>query len=260
MPSPGFATDFTYRYFVKLIEAVQERFEPRVFSQLPETLRNETSAVFLLRHDVDVSLERAIEMARLEREHEMPATYMILTRASLYQIDTTAAREKLREIRRHGHEIGLHFDVANWSSDGVLLPEALKSAIAADCSKLEEALGERVPSFSFHRPLQSLLGGNLEISGRVNAYARDAMKGYMSDSKGSWRDGEPLPKIINSPHRILQVLIHPIWWGTEHMAGADRLEAFFRAETRRKSPGDRDCFDQMLAQSVPAVRRAGYPG
>ena len=84
------------------------------------------------------------------------------------------------------------------------------------------------------------------------------MVGYMSDSKGSWRDGEPLPKIINLSHRILQVLIHPIWWGSEHMAGADRLESFFRAETRNESPEDRDRFDEMLARSVPAVRRTGY--
>ena len=46
MPSGGFATDFSYSYFVKLIRAARERFEPCRFSELPEALENEIPGFF----------------------------------------------------------------------------------------------------------------------------------------------------------------------------------------------------------------------
>jgi hypothetical protein len=54
---------------------------------------------------------------------------------------------------------------------------------------------------------------------------------------------------------LLQLLIHPIWWGDEHMAPQDRLEAFFLAETQGTSPEFTQAFDDHLATTIPAVLR-----
>jgi len=58
----------------------------------------------------------------------------------------------------------------------------------------------------------------------VNAYAAPLMESYLSDSAGVWRAGEPLAAIGEMHGPVLQVLIHPIWWGPEHAPAAERLD------------------------------------
>ena len=62
------------------------------------------------------------------------------------------------------------------------------------------------------------------MDGKVNAYSRELMSWYLSDSAGNWREGEPLPLLSNPDRPLLQLLIHPFWWGEEHMSAGDRLQ------------------------------------
>jgi len=96
------------------------------------------------------------------------------------------------------------------------------------------------------------------IDGRVNAYAKELMIWYLSDSKGYWREGEPLPKLFRPSKPLLQLLIHPIWWGDEHMLPEDRLQEFFDAETQGQSYQYIKALDTALADTIPAVRRRGF--
>jgi hypothetical protein len=61
-----------------------------------------------------------------------------------------------------------------------------------------------------------VLRGPLKLAGVVNAYAAELMGWYVSDSKARWREGDPLATLDRPKGKVLQVLIHPIWWGPGH--------------------------------------------
>jgi hypothetical protein len=90
----------------------------------------------------------------------------------------------------------------------------------------------------------------------VNAYARELMGWYLSDSGGRWREGEPLPLLARPRGPVLQLLTHPIWWDATHQAPADRLEAFVAAATAGQTTAERAAFSATLAERI-AVRPRG---
>ena len=75
------------------------------------------SKVMFLRHDIDLCPARALAMARQEAELGLTATYYFLVSTRLYSIATKSVRSILSEITELGHEIGLHFDAAQYSLD-----------------------------------------------------------------------------------------------------------------------------------------------
>src|ERR1700756_2972812 len=62
----------------------------------------------LLRHDVDLSLDAALTLARLERDRGARATYFLMTESVFYNLDSARGREALDELRALGHAVGLH--------------------------------------------------------------------------------------------------------------------------------------------------------
>jgi hypothetical protein len=253
-----FQDDFSYTYFRRLVAAMQLQYLPCRFSEAPARLREANGPILFLRHDIDVSIERALDMARIEQEIGMRATYMVLTNAALYDFRLASSIRLIRELHRYGHEVGLHFDIQAEGVPPDATAEDLDRALARARDALADALGARVSSCSFHRPIPRLLRGPLVIADMVNAYAAELMAGYISDSKASWREGEPLPKLLAQPIDVLQVLIHPIWWAEQHQSGPDRLGGFFEEQTSGKPPDAVAAYSAAVAQAVPAVPRAGW--
>lgn len=95
------------------------------------------------------------------------------------------------------------------------------------------------------------------MDGKVNAYSRELMSWYLSDSAGNWREGEPLPLLSNPDRPLLQLLIHPFWWGEEHMSAGDGLQTYFDAVTRGCSVQQVRALDIALTSHLPGVRRTG---
>jgi hypothetical protein len=214
------------------------------------------SSVFL-RHDIDVSMDPAIRMAAVERDCGASSTYMFMTRSELYDVTRSGTARQLREIAAMGHEVGVHFDCPSELRNEQFSLDAIESLILEDCERLENSLGEPVRSISFHRPIPGLLGGPLLVAGKINAYAAELIGWYLSDSKGSWRAGEPLLRLQDGSGTVLQLLTHPIWWGEEHAAPPVRLESFFRTETRAMQPAAANEFGQTLAATIPGILRSG---
>jgi hypothetical protein len=130
--------------------------------------------------------------------------------------------------------------------------------IEQDCQIISDITGESVRSVSFHRPMSQFLKGEFTVAGRTNAYSAVLMESYISDSKGEWRNGEPLPYLQAAVMPVLQLLIHPIWWGVRHMKPRERLEEFYLDATAELTSAARARFDADLAFSIPAVRRSNY--
>ena len=62
----------------------------------------------LLRHDVDLSLNAALQMAALEAEEGASATYFLMTESVFYNLASTEGVGAAARLRELGHRVGLH--------------------------------------------------------------------------------------------------------------------------------------------------------
>ena len=258
------ADDFAYHYYRKLLGTIKENFQLRLISQAPEFLAGIDDSsrrhILLLRHDIDFDLGSAVRMAEIEHDFGIQACYMIMTTCPFYDIREHQA--DLNRLFHLGHRIGLHIDFhyvqynETREEDVSSRQEWVVSAIERHAQRLEDVTGVPVRAVSYHRPAIRFLKGPLFIANRVNAYADDLMQWYLSDSKGQWRAGDPLAILQRPEHPLLQLLVHPVWWGDEHVEAGDRLQDFFERRTRDMSPERISAFDQILANHV-TIRRSG---
>jgi hypothetical protein len=219
-PDPTTQFDFTESRFAEILDFVAARFAFVSFGSIPQ------SPCLLWRHDVDMSVHRALALARLEEERGVTATYFVRLHAEFYNAFEWPIRSMIQEISARGHAIGLHFeaDPRLYLPDEDLLEEKLEKARI-----ILEGLVERpVRAVSFHDPES----GNLlrfrrkAYSGMDNAYAYLAEAGfvYVSDSDGYWRF-RSLPSVLAEDTAAdFHVLTHPEWWTPEPMPPHARME------------------------------------
>jgi hypothetical protein len=182
----------------------------------------------VLRHDVDMTIEAARDLARLEKQIGVTSAYFVLLRSELYNPQTPENTEMLSEILSLGHTIGLHFDAALYPDNAKLLD----TAAARECETLETLLGREVQTISFHRPRKSLVPYNGTLAGRLQTYAPKFFSeiGYCSDSRGEWGRGHPLDHAHIATGKAVQLLTHPIWWMLSGANREDKLRAFVAAK------------------------------
>ncbi len=255
----GWAGNFSYSYFQKILETAKNSFELHLLSQIPNFLKKEPlgKSKLVFRHDIDVSLKKALIMAEIEHKMGIRATYMVMVNSPLYSLKDKTTHRYLQKLLDMNHEIGTHFDINENERNGHLDFKKIEKRIISACKQVEDIIRHPVLTVSFHRPIKSLIGGSLLVGGRVNAYAKELMEWYLSDGRGYWREGEPLPKLLVPKKAFLQLLIHPIWWGKKHQAPPDRLQEFFEEETRGKKPPERARFSSDLAKTIIMVQRKG---
>lgn len=169
-----------------------------------------------LRHDVDLSLELAVEMARVEADLGVFSTYFVLISTEIYNPSSSRSRLLLSEISDLGHEIGLHFDVTQAND------ENLDRAADRECEILSMITGKPVETISFHRPARNLLDSSKRLAGRRHTYEPDFFSkiAYISDSNGGWHHGHPLDHPAVESRTAIHLLTHPIWWTGEDVREA----------------------------------------
>jgi hypothetical protein len=156
----------------------------------------------LLRHDVDLSLEAALELARLEQEAGARATYFLMTESVFYNLDSALGRDTLRELRSLGHAVGVH---------GVY-PRASRD------ERFDAVLAWHNPDPEYvHEP----------VSGFVNVMQPPWFtKGkYRSDSNQHWREGCPHEELRAGTFEWLQLLTHPEIWVYEGSTMGETMRA-----------------------------------
>jgi hypothetical protein len=142
-----------------------------------------------LRHDVDLSLEAALEVARLEAGRGVTATYFLMTESVFYNLDSANGRAALRELRGLGHAVGLH----------AVHPHAARD------DRFD-------PVLAWHNPDPEYVHDPVE--GVVNAMQAPwfAKGRYRSDSNQHWREGCPHEELRAGALEWLQLLTHPEIW------------------------------------------------
>jgi len=161
----------------------------------------------VLRHDIDFSLSYALEMAKLESDRGMRATYFILLHNDFYNVMAGEDSEILRTISKMGHEIALHIDTRFFDLKEPILPQ-----IDREAGILENVTGKKVVSISQHYP--KITPDMPEAVTLKYIYARDPKilkkMEYISDSGRNWRAKCMCNHIGKSDK--LQILTHPLWW------------------------------------------------
>jgi hypothetical protein len=171
----------------------------------------------VLRHDVDISVERAAAMARVEADLGIASTYCLLVTNPLYDLLAPENRAHVRAIVECGHDVGLHFDPHYyWDEEPAV--EDLEARVVADRTALEAVLDALLPAVapvvatSIHQPPDWALGARFDAF--ENAYEPRYFETveYVSDSAGKWRSDRPFADGVPS---AMQLLVHPGLWTSD---------------------------------------------
>jgi hypothetical protein len=108
--------EFTYANYRVLLDRVRDSRENLCFGDCGGGIPAER--FFLLRHDIDFCPARALEMAQVEAEMGVRATYFLLLTTSHYNLLEKRFIAAPRQIVQMGHEVGLHYDVAALEAAG----------------------------------------------------------------------------------------------------------------------------------------------
>jgi len=164
-----------------------------------------------LRHDVDLSLAAAVEMAEVEAELEVVTTYLLMTESVFYNLASSEGDAVIARLRELGHAVGLHAVHPN-----VVLDGRFDSVV------------------SWHNPRPEYMSD--EIPGAVNAYGTRyfSPETYRSDSNQHWRSGCPHDDLRAGAFPWLQILVHPEIWVFPGDTMGDTMRAMVEAEGARR--------------------------
>ncbi len=176
----------------------------------------------VLRHDIDISMRPALEIARIEYEHGVQATYFVLLRSPFYNLLSRHNAEIMRQIHHYGHQIALHVDLVPYAGD---CAEALREVDVL--STFYPYINNQIVSLhspntlsqemiEAHRQLHNVYGTSLK---------RDVA--YISDSTGRWLYGHPIDSEAFFRRKPIQLLTHPIWWFQSGETARKKLESWF---------------------------------
>jgi hypothetical protein len=234
-----FDVDFTVDHYRKLLRLATAHWQNVPYDAIP------WGAKFILwRHDLDYSVNRALVLARVEREEGIRATYFLNPHSEFYNVAELAQFRIIKEILSLGHSLGLHFDGA---FHGIADEAALDHLVTREASYLADLFGVRPVAFSFHNPVAEHLACEGDrYGGLVNCYSRrfKTEVPYCSDSNGYWRFRRLYDVLSDGSDPCLQVLTHPGWWQETPMPPRRRIFrcAFGRARSMMR------CYDQLLLE------------
>lgn len=165
-----------------------------------------------LRHDIDLSLARALTLAKLESKLGVQSTFFILVSSDFYNVSSRDSKDTINEIKDSGHQIGLHFDISAGPESQVR--ERLKSEIEI----LESITKSPIRFFSQHKPatygfMPLQHGSAVDVKQQIES--EGSCVSYCSDSSGFWSHGDYAERGLSPESDSLQLLLHPIWWAAE---------------------------------------------
>ena len=211
---------FNYAEYRNIITLVKQNLPIMDFSEV----NDEVNAFCVLRHDIEFSIDRALQMARIEHEDlNVHSTYTVQLRNNTYNALSQKNIEAIQEIESMGHYIGLHQNPPQMSDD------ELADYITKDIETLEHYYGFSVDRFAFHRcgSNPGILERYVEVPDKINCYAKeffhyfsgdkpeDIRVHYLADSNHDWKYGHPLYVDYWDLPQKMQLLTHPYSWTEE---------------------------------------------
>jgi hypothetical protein len=201
-----------YREILEAGQAGGYRFKP--FGEGPER------GDLFLRHDIDLSLDAALQMAELESELGVSATYLLMTKSVFYNLASSEGVAAIARLRELGHAVGLH----------AVYPKV----------ELDDRFDGVV---SWHNPQAEYMSER--ISGAINVYAEPHFSRpmYRSDSNQHWRSGCPHEELRGGGFPWLQILVHPEIWVYPGATMGQTMGAMVEAQKARR-------FEQLVGDGI----------
>lgn len=229
--------EFTYQAYEKLIGTIREAgYEITDYHSYKES-----EHPCILRHDVDMDLERAAEFAereamlRSEVGGAVHSTYFVLISSDFYNLYSEKSQNQLKRILKSGHEIGLHFDEKKYMTEERFDGEFLKKSVAKEAELLSQMIEQPVQVVSMHRPSKQFLASEFQFEHLINSYDSLFFKEfkYLSDSRMHWR--ENVEQVISErKNRAVHLLTHPFWYQDEEQSMHDLLKYFIKDATAER--------------------------
>ena len=176
----------------------------------------------IMRHDVEYSVERAYELARVESSMDFISTFFFQWTNNSYNILSRKNLDMIKDMHERGQHIGLHFAL-----NGMTDMTEIRKRIKKEIDILSEMFGFQITEFSIHRPSKDVLRENIKLDGIINAYQDDFFTfaeqvtpetpvkvKYLSDANHIWRYGYPDEENITGYDKV-QILTHPFAWCKE---------------------------------------------
>ena len=203
--------NFSYKEYVHIIDWAKTNYNIMKFSDIAPSTDN----FCVIRHDVEYSIDRSYELAKLEHKLGIETTYLFQIRNNCYNALSVRNISLIQKIHNLGHTIGLHVHrglLHNYDN--------ISDLVKQDIDILSNSTNLDINIFSFHRPAVDMLLSNLKIEGLINAYGnlyfhsykdrapKSLRVKYISDSNHMWKFGHPL----TANNSKLQLLMHPFSW------------------------------------------------
>ena len=208
---------FTYDEYESILWNLKEHFNLSLLQDADHKIRDRDRICFI-RHDVDLSVDKALEMALIEKENKVRSTYHVFYECPFYSVHDKDTKRKLKEIISLGHEVGIHTN------------NRLPSEINFEIMGLESALDTQIKSMSFNRPEKDEVFTQFmhyEKDIIIYAYSKKLMEWYVSDSRGEWRV-DLKQELKERDSQVLQILIHPFWWDDDITTPQTKLKDFIK--------------------------------
>ena len=207
-----FGTD-AYLDFMNCIHNSSKGFSD-FFDALPGTV--------VLRHDIDFSLDAALNIARLDKKLGITSSFFFMLSSNMYNLISSCSRDKVSEIADMGHRISLHYDPTAHND--------IDAGFVLEKSLFEKLFNVELDIVSLHRPGKFLDNNNRKLFNVEHTYEDKYFKDmeYLSDSAGKdcrmkWTQILNESVKANSP---IQLLLHPIWWSCTSDSPTQTLTSF----------------------------------
>jgi hypothetical protein len=232
--------DFTEASYRKLLRVARDRYAFEFFGSARETPH------VLWRHDVDLSVHRALKLAEIEARLGVKSTYFFLLHSNFYNLLEREVARHAHRIVDLGHRAALHFAPDCYPDCRTL--DQLNSKLRWEKRVLEDILSTPIRAFSLHDPTPRMLAmfTRGKIAGMTNAYGETLRRDYdyCSDSNGYWRHKRLLDLVKNGEATKLHVLTHPEWWVPSPMSPWRRIKRCVEGRAARMLSG----YDEELNQ------------
>ncbi len=196
---------FTFESYANIIAILSEYLTLSSFEHY-----NIAGRLFL-RHDIDISIYKALEFAEFESSLGIQSTYFVQPNSDFYNLSSCFMLESISKIVDYGHMIGLHIDANDSESLNVPIEEYIEEQF-----NFYKKYFKLTKVVSFHRPPKNVIG-KMYFQKYINTYSNEYFSDirYFSDSKRRNFIPDLFKSFNNDKETSIQLLVHPIWWSSK---------------------------------------------
>lgn len=203
--------------------------------------------VVVVRHDIDISLNAALAIARLECEMGVHATYFVLMHSPFYNLFSAPSARALRQLDSWGHTVAMHVDVTRHANN---YAKALHERHALH--RVYPFLDTSIVSLHSPISLDPSAIHRFRCLNRVYGPVLDGRVQYIADSRGRQISQRVLQAAMRAGTTV-ELLTHPIWWVSEGATPFEKLQACLAADYEITQDNAREFLPKLFLTEPPHV-------